>query len=1447
VSILSKIKETIVINTSNNTGKFDNGTITPASGFVGLDLENPAHYKYFHVYFLIASGQQFVDIPNFNDKIGAADQPLGDALNEHHGVTWTALYNRVFSTSTFGVGQLSNVKDFIFLMKWFKSEFINETSNVYENEWGGSGVKSISGFRYLEPTSDDTTIVKPFQTDYIDNFPEARAWFESWVQQQTWAQQKNVNLLTDVNFVGVSSDDFLEAVEIYFQYLISNSINVFGQLVDGEYSYRDNIRYNLLYTKNELYRLNPLLQEEIFSYNKFKLTISVYLRLILEGVQADGATNLTRLEFIQNPDFVYYYPSKVDSLGEAGVPVDIVANSRAYSTNGLSTVYNELNNLYKIPSASNPEEQVLDLNKVYLYNEKSIPNDQIYLAPRQNFEGQMDGGKSNYATGEGRRKIATQSKFDLGDSGGAFDGNNPGAGSGGGNSATIALYKAINFCKMSSAGGAQPDIPSDMPSLTSTTENLFGSEEEAYSILKEAFGNPIDPEQLTILEGPKGRKTVNLTNLIGDMYVDEFSKEATLSFNTVDDNGIPITNQLTFFEESGDPKTDITFKHYFDRVAYMVAVEIFKLFVMEQVNIIKASYFDILYQLSQDDTLDIEDAKQKALKDLKDGIKEEATKTEAAAVAIDPKEIEAKQAVMGQCAMLANLSDMYSDYKIRTQSKKDNSFPTHGRGFYNRRFFNLTAGDANSTLNTIFNKTFTEIEKFLSITPQIQSYLVPLIKIEKVFVNTNDIMETVEIPFSNYSRDPLTNGELNLTEKLNTQGLVYKGGGAGIKSISFDFDGETPATAEKYVSATMVLFFNEFSSLFEERTTFSKFTDTGETIFEPTTFRYIDLVVNPMNTKRPEVDGRFKMEHYDPSYYRVKVTVGWSVSNNFDQTILNGSGYTTFEEFKKGIELVNKTFMMCALDHDIKIGNEGTVELQINFRGYGDTLLKSNRFNALIPVYEEMQVIEKQRDLEDLIQSGKCTNSQLIEMNASIGALRKSISLGAFKRIIENLIVNEHVHSFKIDAGKKGSLTRKAIENFKEKGFFESKPRFKIEPGSTANAINDPVFSFFYFGDLFYYLLDCVYDRDSNVNVLGAENISFILTDFEYRDWLPEKPISSLSQAEIKNLSEKIEIVPIAALPISVEYFRNWFFSNISSQNVYNKPLIDFVLEFLNDVCGCMLTEVCFSREEDKSLMFRHGSHLVDYENLSMLGGLSNASSQGSIISCDTTQFPLTTTNNRSASEYAEIIYIYMDTQPKQTGSPEEDATTFGNIPCVAALTPGSNSGIVKSANWSKTNVSYLREGRMLKNQGIGDYAQLANYYNVSLSLYGNFLFFPGMMIYIDPSYLGGNTFAMGSETPGIDPGISINFFRLMGIGGYHLITGVKSTIESGKFSTEIESRFVFSAKGDSIIRALSTGQEVESDLEDETIDPDDYSSCNNVIQSVQQEVIGTADENTEG
>ena len=79
----------------------------------------------------------------------------------------------------------------------------------------------------------------------------------------------------------------------------------------------------------------------------------------------------------------------------------------------------------------------------------------------------------------------------------------------------------------------------------------------------------------------------------------------------------------------------------------------------------------------------------------------------------------------------------------------------------------------------------------------------------------------------------------------------------------------------------------------------------------------------------------------------------------------------------------------------------------------------------------------------------------------------------------------------------------------------------------------------------------------------------------------------------------------------------------------------------------------------------------------------------------------------------------------------------------------------------------------------------LSSVYNVSMSMFGNVLFFPGQTIFINPlgfgASLGDPSIGPTKEKPDLQPSLS----NVMGLGGYHTIISVSNTIDRD-FTTSV-------------------------------------------------------------
>jgi hypothetical protein len=167
------------------------------------------------------------------------------------------------------------------------------------------------------------------------------------------------------------------------------------------------------------------------------------------------------------------------------------------------------------------------------------------------------------------------------------------------------------------------------------------------------------------------------------------------------------------------------------------------------------------------------------------------------------------------------------------------------------------------------------------------------------------------------------------------------------------------------------------------------------------------------------------------------------------------------------------------------------------------------------------------------------------------------------------------------------------------------------------------------------------------------------------------------------------------------------------------------------------------------------------------------------------------------ALPYEYLILNIMDTVPRDLagtlepgirGDPVGDRTRG-----ILHFTYGMDRGLLKSAQFSKTNQEYLPEARFA-NEGEFVFNQLANVYDVTFNMIGNSIFKPGMHIYFDPTPMGaGKPWQLQKDSQ--KKVILRSWSSIMGLGGYHMVTEVAHSIKPGKFDTSVKARWVTSGK----------------------------------------------------
>ena len=831
----------------------------------------------------------------------------------------------------------------------------------------------------------------------------------------------------------------------------------------------------------------------------------------------------------------------------------------------------------------------------------------------------------------------------------------------------------------------------------------------------------------------------------------------------------------------------------------------------------RIKYFKELIVLTEDGDLTDEEkdeAEKKALDAFLEGDFGEDAET------LDKSTIENRRKYFKQCALMLNMPDLHAVYQDKLKEIYYKDIPYHGR-FVTLR---CESTEQETMLSSLVSSA--KEQSLFELPTHKVTKLMPKIRLFKVF-SSNGKEKEVEFIFNRQATtDRERAGESPQTKFMEAN--FDKGTGVGLKEFSFEFNGTNPAEARNDVKASLKLYFQSFGDFIR----FRKGTDDEM-------YRYVDLVIQPTPDKENKVMGvDIKSDRqYEPQFYRIRAEVGYFAPTEKD-------GFT--KEEIEAIKTSNKSFFLNMVDHDISFGKDGTVQITISYRAYLESLLKHPRLDALASPRLIQRREDNSRRLAEQLNKKECTVEQIKELQISLAAQEEVIVKQSLSSIINRLRARDAIYNVKVKERDK--------DYFHRKGFFR-KCEFETEGVTSATDdssdirlvlnsdlpeasddfnfldTDDRNIQFFFFGDLLYTILDCVYAGRGTIREnTGFSRSSIILGSFEFEPF---------QQSQYTNT-----IYNIADLPISVDFFSRWFVDNVVSQKTTRKtfPVMTFIRNLSNQLIKQSLLENCVNRNIENRLRFQTAQ--VSAFSKNGVNPLLNS------YSLEGDRGRPNITMGVSSLRKSGVLPL--------KGGPETDAdTSFKDFHTFIVLNAlgstlsysgvgdyeedikngrfhvhiGQNSGLVKNLSISKSDLQYIREARFFQN-GIDGLLQLSAVYKANLEMFGNTLFYPGMEFFFNPFGLGGTE--LGSPTD------RSSVANKLGFGGYHTITSVKSTISPGKFTTSIVGQQYYSGDGsgnpnlikkDGKMRKPNLLGEYEPE---NSSNPNAYQNCKNIILDVQ-------------
>ena len=694
----------------------------------------------------------------------------------------------------------------------------------------------------------------------------------------------------------------------------------------------------------------------------------------------------------------------------------------------------------------------------------------------------------------------------------------------------------------------------------------------------------------------------------------------------------------------------------------------------------------------------------------------------------------------------------------------------------------------------------------MSIKPYLLSALVPQIRLYKVHYDSPSSRGVdVEMPFEDFLSP-------QMLQNITASG-AQRGMGVGLKSFEWELLGTNPAESDNNIKAKLKLHFNTLEDFVTPRG-FHEATGTEVS--------YMNLIV-PVRKFNLDTTPRCGeasegQRSYNNKYFRLKASVGYGtpVGSIWEE---GGGGAA----LKNAIDNARQFFYLTLISHSLDFREDGSLDLEVEYVAAMEGALVHPKADVLLVGMTEAlekkaekrtkkrEETQEKVDAED--KANKCKKDEDDRETEARDAQKEEEGEFAeeeaddrailYQAILKKLEDEKGIYKIKLTSEDVGELSGGQAENAedicrsswnKQKVISE---RGEPVSGSTAElegAIEDAAedgggdaksaaaaaepdettVHYFHFGDLLNVAISVLY-KTGHPSELGE--LKVITGPYVYFNPRTGKLSDEFNMADI---------------PIAMNLFSIWFMDNVVKPQRTKYPLKQFIKDAVTGLVGAAMKPDCFGREYGaapaKLSMQLLQVPATEEGRCRVTGTQPEEGPIGNLRTKFQDILPYPDAVDAETAKAYSYLFLYVSSSganafgPPQDGegTREERDSKLG----IYHLRMGSDSGLLKKVKFKKSDQPYAREARMEKS-GELDGDSLREKYDADVELFGNAVFKPGQHVYIDPTTVGAG-----------DPARIETLARRMGLGGYFLCTKVKSAIEAGKFSTDIETVWVASGSG---------------------------------------------------
>jgi hypothetical protein len=731
-------------------------------------------------------------------------------------------------------------------------------------------------------------------------------------------------------------------------------------------------------------------------------------------------------------------------------------------------------------------------------------------------------------------------------------------------------------------------------------------------------------------------------------------------------------------------------------------------------------------------------------------------------------------------------------------------------------------------IDCIINKLF-NFNKFIQIynklTPAELSNLVPYIRLYKIYPNETDETKKIkEFKFSNFF--PLS-AKASITGNGSDRGYQ-----ANLKNLELNSQGKDTATMYLY-DVKIDLIFDSVATLFDE---------------SPSVAPYIEL----FNAQKEQKD---KRHNGDPKYYKLLLKFGWNFED-IENTVAQAAGLDV-QAIRTFADASRDQLYLNYINHSLNINEDGSVNLSIKYIGSLDA---EARNPAAINVLDSLTVakIKKYQELADKIKEDLKKRYPDVEItektDTDTGDVEVSIDRPGFfninaeddlkqelqfllseknklekngrdlflDKIINNIskmlkdtlpyvaydsqIFNSRKEELKkIRSFQSGQTivdlkdeiinttkyTKLQVSNFSnpfQNAIYSNKvisPRDYYEYLFLQEQTNlsTPTYSIRYFP--FGVLLKAL-GLDSSFLIIGTEikiyNFDTTLSSNPAVNDIIRNQIDKKSIYVFNNIEKKINIFE---LPVSISVFKQFFHNNITTKNITSMSLNNFLNLCITDLLPNIVQPTNDSYYPKQYLKFKVFYDRLEVDTNNPLYTTSNRlkTKIGLYSDTDTAAFPLSFINPEKPSGKKEQKNVIIFYSVPSFFTRKKDLTKDLNSG-IPHFHYGEKNSVINKITFKESTIPYLKESN-IQSQVDGKAWKpgvfLRGLYNVTLECMGVVNFRPGTIFYVSPTFTGIK-----------DVSQPIKY----GIGGYYMVVSIKLNVESGKYITTVEGRWIATGNG---------------------------------------------------